>query len=792
MHKYVFPLDPGLVEYIFAPFFDYEHSPALSVEIDRTSTATVSLEIVWCYTKIIWTGGSPRGTAVMARCIAPFDAGGYDTLVAAFTLPQNAMVEFALINWSRKVIGGWSKPVAGTGVRQEVFLKIGHLLASGFSLRSIAKLLGLRPKSFAGVALRIFSPAPDLGVLALTWFGLRNSKAYELTAKLRAQLKPDWTPWIKGRSEWAEIVPQQGLLFGRDELLQLRTRKNVQGWKEHFAFLEEKARRFLEREPESDFGDYLPNQDLRFTRYRVTSTRAYHWDALVLAFVGLVNNDDRMLGHALRYLMCMIHTQNWADAAEHRIPSSTWNQRSFMEEMTTTSVAILLDWLGFALTPQAKSLARQALWTRGMAHVQRDLFHFDYMHSMNQGAVFCRALVLGGLVLEEAWPRSAKVADDAYQTMKGILQRYIKPDGGIGEGPGYLCQTLTATLWTVIAYSRARRLDWRSEVRDLFGAVESYVRVMAASEPGKCIPSGDCRLEWFSGDGIPILASVFPDSAYAGILMACLRTGWIHEVTGTLKGSGGMVGMVYGPSKVQPSHNIVPQSLWLADTGKFSRTTEIHGHNVRLWATVSVYGATHSHLDHGGLALEIDEIPVFVDRGMAEYWKADLIHQMRRSFAHNLLTPVLRDGNWADQSTLTNPCRSPPTAGEESLLRIPSQEVWPEQMTHYDRVIQEGDGEHSAFVVSDIGELRTSGRVAFHLHTPHAFVAKGIEAEADIGGVLCAVRFPWAQEVTVQRSIPDFAGRELFHICAVSDELEAFEIATTVIVRPRGSDRAAH
>lgn len=784
MRKYVFPIGPGLAEYVFAPYFDHEHSWALPVEVDEASSATVSCEIEWCHTKIVWAGGRQNDILVMARCIASFDAFDHDTLVAAFTLPQGAKIEFAILDGDRKTMGHWSKPVAGTGVRQEIFLDISRLLATGSSRRWLASLLRRRgSRSFGGVAFRISSRVSDHGVFTLTWLGLRNSKACELISNSRAHFRPDWTPWIKGRNEWGDMVPQQGLMFGKDELLQLRIKKDLAGWKEHFELLESKARKCLEREPESDLGDYLPNHDLRFTRYRAVPTRAYHWEALVLAFVGLVNVDARMLDHALRYLMCMIHTQHWADSAEQRISSSTWTQRSFMEEMTTTSVAILLDWLGFALTPQAKNLARQALWTRGMAHVQRDLFQFDYMHSMNQGAVFCRALILGGLSLEQAWPRARHVADEAYRTMKTVLGNYIKSDGGVSEGPGYLCQTLTATLWSVIAYSRARGLDWREEARQLFGAVEPYIRVMTAGKSGQCIPAGDCRLEWFSGDGIPILASVFPDSVYSEILPECLKNGWVHEITGTLKGSGGMVGMVYGPEKLYGGRYIAARALWLSDSGKFSRTNEIQGHRVRLWATASVYGASHSHLDHGSFVIEIDESRVFVDRGMAEYWKGELVHLMKRSFAHNVLTPVMPDGSWADQAMPTAPFATPATTGEAPvLLRIPSQDIWPDQMVFYERVLEDGGGARQAFRVRDTGELRARGRVAFHLHSPHPFSVHGNAVTADIVDVRCTVNFPWASNVTVRKSIPDFADRQIFHICATSDDVTDFDLHTSIAI----------
>lgn len=780
MSRYIFPLDSALTEYVFTPFFDPEHSHGVALKFDMPDGVSMSRENDWCFTRVLWQGTDANQSQMTIDCLSPFSPESHDRLIATFTLSQTATISFALIGLNGNIVGGWSQAFAGTGIRQEISLSLKALLFKGLTPRGCIRAVGLRSKSFSGIALRIDSPHTSEGVLVLTWIGVRNHKAHSALLNSRTARHTDWSPWILPPRDRGDAVPKFGILFGKEELLQVRKRLTLPGWQEHFAFLEKKAAQCLERDPERDYGEYLPNQDLRFTRVRANAVRAYHWDALVLAFVGLVKCDQHCIEHALRYLMCMLHTPQWADSAEQRISSSTWTQRAFMEEMTTTSIAILVDWLGFSLSEQAQSLARQALWTRGISYVQRDLFQYEYMHKMNQGAVFCRALVLGGLVIEQGWPRAKNVADDAYTTMKRVLQSYVQNDGGIAEGPGYFCQTLTATLWTIIAYGRARNLDWRSEVESLFPNIDQYLQVMAAGEPGKCIPSGDCRLEWFSGDGIPILAALFPDSAFSGILKPCLQNGWIHEVTGTLRGSGGMIGMVYGPDQVKPPRYIAAYSSWLPKTGKLSHVQELDSHRTRLWASTSQHGMTHGHLDHGSIALEIDTVPVFVDRGMAEYWKAAVVQEMRRSFAHNTLTPLLADGHYADQAIPSLDAALPVTPVDgNTLLHIPSQDVWRDYMSSYTRSLAKSDV-LTAWKIQDTGTLRVNGRVAFHLHSPHKFSIQGTSVEAIIGGVGCKVDFPWANSVTVISSLPDFADREIFHICAISTDCVDFDFETQI------------
>lgn len=42
----------------------------------------------------------------------------------------------------------------------------------------------------------------------------------------------------------------------------------------------------------------------------------------------------------------------------------------------------------------------------------------------------------------------------------------------------------------------------------------------------------------------------------------------------------------------------------------------------------------------------------------------------------------------------------------------------------------------------------------------------------------------WAKELTLAKSIPDLAGRDIFHICAESDQLPHFDLETVVSIFP--------
>lgn len=773
--KYHMPIDGGNIEYIFAPFHDSDHSHWLPVKVETTDRLEVVRDTLWDSTTFSWSKNSGT-TSFILYIYTPFEPISHDQLIVCLNIPKSAKVELSIlrkniIGKNYSVAGKWSSPIPGQGVRQEIVCDIKSLI-SPFKI-NIGK------KKFPGIAIRLTSGRTDLPILSISWFGLRNTKAYTLINEIKAARQPDWSPWILPLDSWGGIRFERGLLFDETALSSVRNKLKINAWQKHFAMLETRANEYLKRNPEESFGEYLPNHDARYIREAQHGHTAYHWEALVVAFVGLVNDDKVMIQHALRYLMCMLHTRYWTESAEHNIPSSTWSHLSFMEEMTTASVAILADWLSFALFPRTKMLINKALWEKGIAPVMRDLFWREHMHRMNQGAVFNRAIVLGGLMLESNWRLfSDSVVNNAYASMCNVLSNYIKSDGGVHEGVGYLSQTMTAVLWTTIAYCRARDKDWQSEVRTRYGNLGRYISVMSTQLPGMIIPEGDCRIEWVSGDVIPILASIFPESPFADILENCLVEGWVHKLTGTLAKSGGLVGMVYGPEEIKESRSVVPEYDFLQESGKVSLS--FGGDNrplTRLWISGSTHGATHSHRDVSQFLLEIDGDAVFIDRGMVEYWFAEA-HFLSQSWLHNVLTPVAEDGSYLNQSL----------AADEGLIivsddhcnvSVPGNGIWSDYLEQYSRrfCINESTG----YSVIDQFVFSITGDIAFHLHSPFEFQLHNQKAVLLKESYKLEIFFPWAESLECEELLMDQARRPIFHICATASLKKGNCLLTTIV-----------
>jgi len=768
------PLDDALAEIITIPFHDHILSSAFTPILSKSKHNNVRHETSWCSTNIHWEKLDDRPESITFFVPALISLQGYDTLLLAVSLPQQLSIQLRpQYHESRATFCRWSSPVKGSGERMEVEIPLSRLYAPG-------TYNFLNRKPLCGITFRLHAKNAGVSTTAFSWVGLRNSVIRSSITTHRQRRNMSWSSWIMPEEHWEKRSFDYDLLFSAMDLQNAQAKKENKSWRAHFKYLEEHAQKFLTRDPERDYGIYLPNHDKRYIRAADHGKMPYHWEALTLAFVGLVNDDKRMLRHALRYLMCMIHTRYWADSMEQRSPSSTWNQRSFMEEMTTVSVALLADWLAFALPPHTKALINQALWDRGISPVRRDLIQFDYMHSMNQGIVFNRACIIGGLYLEKSWPRMRPLVDAAYQEMKVILNKYIQPDGGVAEGPGYFCQAANGALWAIITYCRARNLDWKTEASAIFSNVDKFVRAMSSTEAiGSAIPAGDCRTNWYGGDVVPILAQVFPNSAFASMLRPCLINGSVFMLTGTLTRSGGMIGMIYGPNEPAEPAEVVPTFINLPESAKVSSFRKNEDLHVRLFLTGCSQSKAHSHRDLGSFVLEVNNHCIFSDRGMVEYWRT-AVHQLAKTFFHNTVTPSL-EGVFPDQEVAPDAV-IPSATGDESHLqaKIDLSSVWQKYMRKYVRTIQSYS--INLISITDDIDLVEPGRIAFHLHSKYKMVKEGCNLIIEFSSFKCRVECKWAEQLLIDLDNNSIDARPMYRFAATSSYASSHQLLSTIYI----------
>ncbi len=686
---------------------------------------------------------------------APCD--GYDGAIVALAAPSGCTVEVTIGDGE----GASRVHADGLGSRMEVEVPIPP-----------------GSQHLATVRLSFTASTSGTGVVALSWIGLRDGERNAVVRSTQPAYDTAWRGLILPRDRWRRGEFRCNLLFSHDELRQARAKLDTPAWREHIALLRTEADRFSARAPEDDIGEYLPTHDTRYVRPHEMGRQGYHWEALLLGFVGILDGDDDKILLALRYLMSMLHTPHWFQSAESRLPGSTWDQRCFMEEMTTTSVCLLADWFGHLLTPRAHELVRQSVWDKGLATIERDMHKWRYLHECNQGAQFCRARILGGLTLGTGWSGMERYVDNAFDDLDHILNTYIKPDGGVSEGVGYFCQTSQATLPALVAYSRATGQNADEVIARYYRRTLPYVEAMSAVAPGHCNVGGDCRIGYFCGDVVPILARIFPESAYSRILEPCLSSGSVYAVTGLPQNSGGLLGFVLGPDTVQRPESVVPEFARLADTGHLSSLRHRPGGRVRVQLVGSMANPYHSHLDRGALLLELDEVPVLIDRGMIGYGDPRC-RSLRRSYMHNVVTPLVQGGAFADQLPAQQPVVPQGEGDSHSLhAHVDVTHVWRDFMQSYIRRLLSSDP--AALAVVDDLTLSQAGRVAFHLHSHAPFEISGRTATLDVSGSTVHVELPWADDIQLGEAGADFSGQPVHHLIATSPVGREHRLHTTL------------
>lgn len=751
----IYPLSPLCEEVIFAPFHDPVISSSLDFKLNKLSALQCEVKRIWCYTNLIWESAEPGSVATEFNLKSNVKISEYNHLILCLSVPVN--VEFFIFIC---VDGKWIDQdikYSGKGERTELEIPISGISLTDIKINFISNEIGHH-------------------VVHLSWFGLQSKDLVDRLIVSQKSFGWNWDALIKNPDEWSEIQFEKGLLFHPDQLPELRIKKSLSLWKEHYLYLEEQANTYLSRIPEHDLGEYLPVNDGRYIREREKNRSPYYSEALVLGFVGLLNNNKEMMYHSLRYLCCMLHTRFWVQSAESKLCGSTWDQRCFMEEMTTTSVVLLADWFSFALTDQSKQLIQQYIWDKGLATIERDMMKHEYLYHCNQGIGFCRARILGGLYLQDAWPRVGNYVEKAYTDLNEIMDNYLNKDGGIDEGIGYFCQSFQAALPAFIAYANNQGLDFRKILKKKFKKTIKYIASMSSTAQGKAIPTGDCRTEYFCGDVIPIMAALFPQSVFEGQLKPCLEKGSIFAVTGMMANSGGILGFIYGPKTISEVDFEIPGFIRLPDTGILSSNRRTNNHLVRIHIQGSRANPSHSHFDKGSFVVEIDQCPLLIDPGMSSYASIKAA-SLPQSSLHNVLTPVLENNIYPDQDIPSKPV-IPKGHGTNTNLnaRIDLSNVWRSHMRSYTRKIN--SNQIDEFTIIDSGILKKPGCLAFHLQSVTPFEIKEDYLCLNTEKFSLYITADWAASMHQEQKVIDLKGQDVYTLIITSDAQTSFNLIT--------------
>ncbi|MEZ5276083.1 MAG: hypothetical protein R3F07_06875 [Opitutaceae bacterium] len=754
--QFLFELNPA--ESVIAPFHDERISHQLPFRSVAKDGIGFRHQYGWDSTKLIWET-CPAGAVAGAATLEVGDLPErFDRLIFCVVIPAEATVGFeARLDDQWCTLGD---PVTGESKRIEVDRQ-----------RPAGRLTGLR----------IVATAQKTGPIqvGLQWWGVGSSGLVKDLEIARPRYDGRWEGLIKPAESWGKPEFARGLFFGESDLPALRHKATLPVWKGHFEKLEERARASLAREPLDHLEDYIPWSDYRYLRQREQGREPWMAEPVLCALVGLVRQDDALIRHALHHLMCFVHTTHWCQSAESRARGSTWDQRCFLEEMATTTCALLYDWLYFALTERARDLVRVALWDKGLSVIQRDMVKWEYVYTMNQGPWFCRARILAGLVLEQAWPRVLPYTEMALKDMQEGMAAYILPDGGTDEGVGYFSVTLQAVLPGLLAYARVRGTDIHDILPPALARSGSFVSIMSAMSPGGVLLDGDNSNDRFTGDTIAILAGLFPDDVYPRIAAATLLQ---------LRGDtyyrqymiDGPFAFIAAPDKLPEPQCVVPVFGLLSQTGQLtSRRALPDGHEVRIHLAGCKARASHTHFDKGAFTVELDDEPVLIDRGMIRYDDARGF-TLKRTELHNVLAPVSSRATPIGQDSAEEAVIPEGTGDAQQLrARIDLGHVWREIMTSCCRELFSARPEE--LTIRDQGCLTEPLGLTFHLHSraPWLIDAAAKRAVLRLPAWEITVEAPWAAEIIQGEDGIDHRYEPVWHLeCRIPPGESNFDLVT--------------
>ena len=737
----LFELNPA--ESILAPFHDERISSELPFRAEAAAAPGFRSERFWAGTWLLWECCPAGALAGMATLEIGEMPERFEQLIFCLTVPEAVSVQFEAC-----LEGIWDplgKAVRGNGRRIEVTRSRGK-----------GRLTGLR------IAVTALQEGPTQ--LSLQWWGVGDYRLLQMLEAASPRYDGHWNGLIVPAESWGPPQFACGLLFGESDLPTLREKATRPIWKDHFEELEARARKSLDHDPLRDLGDYLPWSDTRYLRERERGREPWFTGPVLCALVGLVREDRQLIRHALHFLMCFVHTKSWCQSAESRALGSTWDQRCFLEEMATTTCALLYDWLYFALTEPARDLVRVAIWDKGLAVIQRDMVKWEYVHTMNQGPWFCRARILAGLALEKDWPRVRPYTEQALADLQEGMGNTILPDGGVDEGVGYFSLTLHSVLPALLAYARVRNRDIQEILPPRLAECGRFVSIMSAMDPGGVLMDGDNSNDRFTGDTIALLAALYPDDVYTRV-----AAGTLLQMRGDTYFSqyiiDGPFAFIAAPEELPEPVCIVPAFGQLPDTGQItSRRAMSGGTEVRIHLSGCKANASHTHFDKGAFTLELDREPVLIDRGMCRYDDARGV-TLKRTELHNVLAPESADGASIGQLP-PEKAVIPHGLGDGVRFQaaIDLSHVWRQVMTDCSRSIV--SEKPDSFTILDAGQLKASHTLVFHLHTrvPWIIDSENRRATLEIARIRIALHAPWAAEIRQSEDSIDHRLEPVWHL----------------------------
>ncbi len=622
-----------------------------------------------------------------------FDATGFDDLVFSLFLPKNAAL-------SIKVDTDQGERKFETTVADDT------LKTTEFTV----------PLNGAKVIDRIAIEVTGAGNLQISprWVIAANRKELEnLDQYYRDLGKMDWGDKIKAGAA-PKFTPAWGL-YGTAADVE-RVRQQLLSNPKIKAELESEAARIKALpSPETRIRPY--NTEIRrFVRDRDLALGGQHVGEA--AWYGILLKDPELMQIAAKGAIALAITPNWGAGMYSSLPGTTVDHRCFDEVEIVEQLVMILDLCNDLFTDNGKELILRALCEKGLSAINYTCWKWDYIYACNQMGHFSCGRVAAYLALEKSgWKHVAPYTDQAIADLNQSMEQLLLADGGFKEGAHYFQFTFRSALPAYFLYARARGkhpADVLPEVLKKSGRFAEMI--LSTDDTQGTLPLNDGR-SYIHPSAAMLFAAVMPGSPFARLAnrfeqvygMPPVKEYWCY-----LAGQAGTR---------RPEIALTP--FLMIDSIASASSTRKNGD---AWTKIMISGdilpAAHRHMDAGSFILESRGETMLMDSGICDYaYPAAAV--LQGPTRHNVMAPVTREGNIANQSLSKTPLRLIASGDEKSLhARIDLAPAWPELFARRSREWLSDDPDR--LTVIDVWQLtgKADKAVSFLL-SPYPFRIDG-------------------------------------------------------------------
>lgn len=470
----------------------------------------------------------------------------------------------------------------------------------------------------------------------------------------------------------------------------------------------------------------LPSPETRIRPYNTEIRRFVRDRDLALggqhvgeaAWYGILLKDPELMQIAAKGAIALAITPNWGAGMYSSLPGTTVEHRCFDEVEIVEQLVMILDLCNDLFTDNGKELILRALCEKGLSAINYTCWKWDYIYACNQMGHFSGGRVAAYLALEKSgWKHVAPYTDQAIADLNQSMEQLLLADGGYKEGAHYFQFTFRSALPAYFIYARARGKNPADVLPEVLKKSGRFAEMILSTDDTQgTLPLNDGR-SYIHPSAAMLFAAVMPDTPFARLAnrfeqvygMPPVKEYWCY-----LAGQAGTK---------RPEVALTP--FLMIDSIASAASTRKNGD---AWTKIMISGdilpAAHRHMDAGSFVWESRGETLLMDSGICDYaYPAAAV--LQGSSRHNVMAPVTKEGNVANQSLSKTPLKLIASGDEKTLqAKIDLAPAWPDLFTARTREWISADPDH--LTVTDTWQLtgKADKAVSFLL-SPYPFTIDG-------------------------------------------------------------------